>query len=421
MPRILQRRIFLPWAVVIALAPAQHAHAIAGDSDKAVGFDGSFRTITAATANYAVEGAPQALQSDGHAQTLLRLVLAGRPSAKLSYEAHLVHDLTMQSRALPGGLSAASGMRYRALDERWRWLEDGVVGSGVTLDRLNIKLALPFADITVGRQAITFGKTYFWNPLDVFLAFDPTAFDREYKRGVDALRVEIPLGYFSGVSLVGALGRPQGGHSFYRSALIGRVFTTHFDWDFSAQGGKVYGGYHLGGGAGGELGPIEARFELGYFWPTEYLRPVSATPMPQGLSAVVGVGRYFNVFERTLALQAEYLFNGRAAADVADSFLWVAKGFLRQASPHAVGGTVSYALTPLLRGSLATIVGIAERPSLIVQPGFVYSAADEVELTAGALLAFGARPKLDAGANLVVQSEFGAYPHMFYVETKIYF
>ena len=37
----------------------------------------------------------------------------------------------------------------------------------------------------------------------MFLAFGSTQFDRDYKAGVDALRVDAPLGDFSGVTVVG--------------------------------------------------------------------------------------------------------------------------------------------------------------------------------------------------------------------------
>ena len=66
---------------------------------------------------------------------------------------------------------------------------------------------LGWGDLTAGRQAITFGKAYFWNPLDVFFPFDSSQIDREYKPGVDALRIDVPLGAFSGLNLVGAAGR----------------------------------------------------------------------------------------------------------------------------------------------------------------------------------------------------------------------
>lgn len=413
----------LSLAAIAMLAPTP-AVAIVGDSDQGVGLDGSLRTISAATANHEVSGQRLGPRSDGQAQALLRLVLAGHPSLWLSYEIHAIQNVALRTCSSATGSMAGtdSGLRYRAVDDRWRWHDTDSVNARADFDRLNVKLTLAVADVTLGRQAITFGKAYFWNPLDVFLSFDPTAFDRDYKGGVDALRIDFPLGDFSGLTIVGVLGRPHGGHMLYRSAALARVFTTFLDWDLSAQGGKIFAGFHAGLGATGELGPIEARIEAAYVWPARSLLPKNAVQAPQGLAAVVAAGRYFNVFDRTLSLQGEYLFNGAAgSASLSDNFVLVAKGMMLQASEHAAGATISYALAPLLHTSLAAIAAISERPSVILQPGILFSAADEVDLLAGAMLAFGDRPTLDAATGVAPQSEFGSYPHMFYIETKAYF
>src|SRR5574337_371271 len=88
----------------------------------------------------------------------------------------------------------------------------------------------------------------------------PNQFDRDYKAGVDALRIDVPFGSFSGVNLIGALGREitaagtyvGGGEtwhtSWFGSAVLARVFTHVHGWDLSAQAGKIYGGYQIGGG-----------------------------------------------------------------------------------------------------------------------------------------------------------------------------
>lgn len=410
-------------AVLTWLAP-RPAAAIFGDSDEEIGLDGSLRTLGAATSNYWVSGQRLGPRSDGQSQTLLRLVLAGHPTEWLSYEVHALQSLTLQTRAIVLGSAAGtnSGLRYRAFDGRWRWYDGSSVKAWLTCDRFNVKLALPFADVTLGRQAITFGKAYFWNPLDVFLAFDPTAFDRDYKRGVDALKVDVPIGDFSGITLVGVLGRPDGGHAGYRSAGVLRVFTNFLNWDFAVQGGKVYGGFHAGLAAAGELGPVEVRAEAAYFWPLPDLRPDNAADIPEGLTAVIGVGRMMALFDRTLTLQAEYLFNSAAGSTtLRESFDLVSKGLMLQASEHLLGAVVTYEITSLIRGSFATVFSMSDQPSVILQPGLGYSAADEVDLLAGAMIALGDRPTLDHATGLSFRSEYGTYPHFFYFEVKVYF
>ena len=94
------------------------------------------------------------------------------------------------------------------MDATTDWLQRSSQAASLWLDRPERpRCALPRADVTVGRQAITFGKAYFWNPLDEFLPFDARQIDRDYKAGVDAVRVDIPTSPFSGVNVVVAPGR----------------------------------------------------------------------------------------------------------------------------------------------------------------------------------------------------------------------
>ncbi|UCH63034.1 MAG: hypothetical protein JSU77_00830 [Fidelibacterota bacterium] len=69
------------------------------------------------------------------------------------------------------------------------------------LDNVFIKLNFPLFDITVGKQQISLGTGYAWNPVDIFNIkelLDPT-----YEQaGVTALRMELPLVGRSGLDLI---------------------------------------------------------------------------------------------------------------------------------------------------------------------------------------------------------------------------
>ncbi|NQV38390.1 MAG: hypothetical protein HQ509_10345, partial [Candidatus Marinimicrobia bacterium] len=61
------------------------------------------------------------------------------------------------------------------------------------LDNLYARLSFSKADITIGRQPLSLGSGYAWNPLDIFNSkdiMDPT-YDQP---GVMAFRIEIPFG-----------------------------------------------------------------------------------------------------------------------------------------------------------------------------------------------------------------------------------
>ena len=430
-------------SLVTTLATPRPASALYGDRYGAFGVDGSLRTVTGGTRNYdhpLLYGLDN--PADAFSQTLLRLEAGGRPNEWLSYELHGVADLTFGtfSSALGGGSGAlplpgtgGSAMRFRAVDEAQELLDDDDTAVHGWLDRCAIKIALPRADLTVGRQPLSFGKAYFWNPLDVFGAFDPRQFDRDYKPGVDALRLDVPLGDFSGLTVVAAAGRrldlatggwPEGEDgwvdaSLYGSGAIARVFTNHWEWDWALQAGAVYGGWQVGGAASGELDTLSVRLEGAYLLARD-ARPVPFAPgedeVVSHATAVLGLGHRF---ENELMLEGEYLYNGAGDPDQPlVSMLRQSTGGTWHISRHLAGVSASYPLLPILNVSLATMAAISDNPSALIQPGLQLSVSDEADFMAGAMLPIGERPAAD---SLEFPSEFGTYPYIGYMEFKFYF
>jgi hypothetical protein len=426
----------LLWVIAALAAPS--AHALVGDTEGIGGLDGSIRTLAAGVRNYDF---PPFFggEWDELSQTLLRLTLVGRPRPWVAYEVHGVESVDYASATgapgtTPFGL-APRDVRYRALDASTTWHEDAGTSATLFLDRANVRLVYGRAEVTAGRQAITFGKTLFWNPLDVFLAFDPRQFDRDYKPGVDAVRVDVALGDFSGVDVVAAAGRTldalgmfAGGDetldaTWFGSAVLGRAFATTHGWDVSLQGGKIYGGYQVGGGAVGELGPLEVRLEAAQLF-ADQSPPLLPPLFPgqdlveSGLQAVVGVGHRF---ESSLTLEAEYFENGLGdSAELDASLLRFVSGGILDLSDRLLGAVVSYDVLPILVGQLGTIVALDD-PSVQVQPRLTWSAADEVEVLAGAIVSRGARPAQPFPGLFALRSEFGTFPDFYYVEVKLYF
>ncbi len=421
-------------AAAVAAGPAV-ARAEVGEPGGALALGGSLRILPAATYGYRLrvpantppEQVPAVAASlperSAAAYTVLaRLTASGRPRPWLSYEAHLLQEVTSASTR-PDSLvlvqPTGSAARDRLVFGAWHWGDQGDVDARLQADRLAVKLALAGVDVTAGRQAITFGKAYFWNPLDVFRPFPALQLDRDYKAGVDALRIDVALGSFSGCTLVGVLGDARR-RSWYSSAAVARAFTTWRAWDLTLQGGKIHGGYQVGGGSQGELGPFDLRAEASWFLPEREQRPANERELPEALSAVLGAGRRL---DRT-GVDVEYLYNGAGRVSLARAWPLVMEGLLPQASRHVIGAAVTHEATPLLKASLKTVVSLSDG-SVLFQPGVAYSAADEVSLTAGAVLAFGERPVVELDAqgepSLRYRSEFGSYPHVFYLESTFYF
>jgi hypothetical protein len=430
------RRARLLLAAVAALGePARTASALEAGGVPG----GSLRTV-GALVHRPDTYLPGDQSAEGLSQTLLRLSASDSPGTCWTYEIHAVQSLTWQPGSSDGEhpslYPAVSRCRYRALDAEWEQsagaADDGRWTARLWLDRAAVHLRLPRADVALGRQAVTFGKAYFWNPLDAFLPFDPNQFDRDYKPGVDALRIDVPLGPLAEFTLVGGAGREigyddgyiQGGAlnaSWYGSALLAHAGWHAAGWDWALQGGKVYGGCQAGGGAVGELGPLAVRIEGTLF------RAAASPALPPPLhgdlyedrfDAVAGAGRRF---ANSLDLQAEYFYNGGGTGgqDLTASSVRRRLLVIRHLGRHMTGFSASYEVSPLVTARLV-LVGSLDDGSMQTQPTLSISVSDNADVLAGASISRGDRPSAQNG-TVKPRSEFGSLPDLYFVELKYAF
>ena len=94
------------------------------------------------------------------------------------------------------------------------------------LDNAYIKLSFKYVDLLVGKQQISLGTGYVWNPMDVFNVKD--YLDPTYEQpGHNAVRVDVPVGSSSTIT---ALYSPEGtwGDSAKMLQFKGRI--SHFDY-----------------------------------------------------------------------------------------------------------------------------------------------------------------------------------------------
>lgn len=383
---------------------------------------------------------------DGLAQSIIRLTMDGQSDDILSFEAHLVADLTWTTA--PGGFVAMGSIggraakRYRSVEVSWDWLDESRWEGRIFLDRFNLKYAFPSMDVTIGRQAINFSQAYFWNPLDIFLPFDPEAFDRDYKPGVDALRVDYTLGPYSSLTLVAAAGReivvdageegPElsmknfSDEPWYGSALLARARTNWREWDLTLQGGKVYGGWQAGVGFSGDAMELGIRGEATWFSAAggrelSYGDDKKVELAGDHAAAVIGVDHRF---ENGLHVNVEYLYNGAGGDDLFTGMIRTATGGTISLGRHLLGADMSYEFHPLVNGHLSWIRSFSDSSSL-VSPTVAISMSDESDLILGATIGIGDRPESAGGdggtfESLEFRSEFGTYPNIFFMEFKYY-
>lgn len=339
---------------------------------------------------------------------LLRLILTGSVAKRSWFEFHLLEGGIINP--LPeavGGFVAFSGAdRFRVDDLRHVQTRHEDFSSSIAVDRANITVRFPRLDLTVGRQAVSLGTTYFWNPIDLLTSFSPYEFDRDYKPGVDAAKAEIALGELSGISFIYAAGSH---FDFNESALLIRPFATLSDCDMALTAGWFRKDGFAGADFSGEVGPgVGLRGELAYF---------AAEEDSDFVQVVIGSEYRFG---NNLYVSGEYFYNGFGTTHT--SRYWskllsdrVVGGDLYNLSRHYLGVLGSYEVTPLLTVSLATIINLTDQ-SMLIDPTVIYSLGDNTECVAGMVLGTGEDPR-----GMLLKSEFGSYPDYLFIQLKYHF
>ncbi len=332
----------------------------------------------------------------------LRLELEGNPRRWLGYEVHLRLEDDVYSEpfiAALTGVTETGTTLFRGLGKDVELTRSETHRLWAEVDYANVRFTSGKVDVVVGRQAVTFGRSFFWNPTDWLSTFAPTEIDREYKGGVDALRVSYALGRTGGAEVLYAYGEDGEQNA---SALIGRAFANWHGWDVEVMGGSVLVDTRLGVAFSGDAGGAGVRGEIAWHHPRE---PYPGDPTSDFLRATVEVDyRWPN----SLQLFTELHYNGFGTDDPARyAALFfsprVVTGQIQNVGRVYAGSQISYELTPLLTVAAAVLVNLDDRSGL-VNPTVTYSLSDESNLVAGALVPWGAEPD---GAG--PRSEYGSY------------
>jgi hypothetical protein len=347
-----------------------------------------------------------------------RLVLDQRLELQLGWQldALVPSDRSFATAAVAGGSpqpASAPRARRRLVDF------DPVLArhDGATLSHdlglLAVRLDTAHADLVVGRQVLSWGSGRLWNPTDLLSPFAPTDVDREVRRGVDAVRVSIPLAATSQLELLWLplpAARDQGG--------VARLQTNLLGFDVAPSVAKYVRDVVLGLDATGDLGRFGVHGEAAW---TIALDRDADGQREDFVRAVVG-GDVRPVDE--LAITAEYYFNGWGAADPSGylgvlSSARVTRGEVFGAGRHYLGVAGSWRASELLTVNASTIVNLGD-PSVIVVPSLEYWAQQDVLLRAGAYLPLGRQPGPGATGGLTLRSEYGVAPLGLFAQVAIY-
>jgi len=285
------------------------------------------------------------------------------------------------------------------------------------LDRLYLAWMPQWGSIKIGRQAITWGHGFVFNPFDLFNPFPPTAIDRDYKVGDDMLNVQasIPnIGDLQGL-YVARRDPDTGSVSTDQASAAAKLHVAAGTTEFDFMGGKQFEDYVAGVGTTGYIG--DAAWRVDGTW----------TFLDDGddyLSLTANMDYSWVWFKKNVYGFIEYYFNGLGKTDYQDAVLdpaiaeRVARGELFALGRNYLSGHIQLELHPLFK-VFFTAINNVEDPSGILQPYATWDISQNLQLTGGVNVSYGAKDTEYGGftlpgTDICTKSSDNAYLWLFY-------
>ncbi len=377
----------------------------------------------------------------------MRLKLEGSHKDRWRWQMHVRSQGMTSSfpNAMDAMGTAGSARPPRALPMQTFRPDDPTFYMYHEIDLLNVRLRLGPVDIILGRQPISFGAGFVWQPADLVGTFSPLEVDREYKPGVDALRINWATGTFSELTFVAAFGGPacRGGSlpsgdpchdyqprfSLDHSVALARYRTTVGKWDMGILGGWVRGDVTGGLFVTGAVKRYRFRSEVVVTWDLEkdlaYAGDGRGSEHEIFVRAVAGADYTFDT-ERPLSVLVEFFYNGFGSRKTSDYLERMQRPRLAEFGEVVNVGVFYAALglhwEPVERLTLTTTaMGNLTDPSMHLSASMSYKLSDNSVLDAGALVPVGKAPAVGRFGFPEIRSEFGLYPHLYYLAWKMYF
>jgi hypothetical protein len=255
-------------AVTIAVAGSAQAIGSAKNDSASITAVGSAWLLGAYYHSWSLRPPLMPPPDDGIGAAVLRLIIDGDLPRGLGYEANFYFELARGPTHLGGNtfLTPSSfATPYRTRFAGWTYWSNGSISGDMAIDRLRLHRAFGPVDVSIGRFPVNHSVTFLFTPNDFFAPFSATTLNKNYKPGVDAVRVNVAIGQLSGLELLGVLGSDlDGTPTWARSALTARLDTVLAGFHGAIIGGKLAERWVLGGTLQGEVKGIGVRAE-GHF------------------------------------------------------------------------------------------------------------------------------------------------------------
>lgn len=308
--------------------------------------------------------------------------------------------------------SVGSGILPSTGKASWRmtplyeqYIEENRFAAAHEIDRGLVALHPEWGDVVIGRQAIGLGRGRLFSAVDMFSPFSTLEIDREWRRGVDALRAEYRLSATAAVEFIGVFG-----DSWNRSAALVRLRGYFGNTDAEILGGKRAEDEFFGMVLSSAVLDAELHTELAVFKTPE--------PHPEGEAfgndhfvpkAVLGLSYTFNI-GNGLTVLGEYHYSGFGAGstDAISDLLSMPeyreryrRGDMQILGRQAAGLQASYPLNESLNADANVLISPTDGSGLL-SPSLRWDFSQTGSFTVAGYLPWGAEPE---DGN--IQSEYG--------------
>jgi hypothetical protein len=270
------------------------------------------------------------------------------------------------------------------------------------------------AEITAGRQTISWATSLIFTPADPFAPFDPADPFREFRAGVDAVRLQGFSGAFTELDFVF---RPADTRAGTTITALGRITTATGPWEISGWAGVLHDGGATSAAATLTAAGTAFRGEAELRWPDDVVR------------FSIGADRSFPLAGRDVL---EYQRDGYGATDP-DDYLDVllsdpySRGEMQVIGRNETAIQTSWQASPLVTTDFLTIWNMDDG-SFLLSPAASYSVSNEVYVRGGFFFGIGANERrIDAPfvpeepSIALPGSEYGIVPSSLYLSLTAFF
>ena len=286
------------------------------------------------------------------------------------------------------------------------------------LDRASFNFQTKTINLTIGRQAVGWGRGTIFSAIDIFAPFTPLEINREWRRGVDAARADIKISNTASIDMVTAWGP-----SLDQSALGVRLRGYAGPIDAELVFAKRATDYMYGVTSSAAIGNFEMHGEFAVFQTPGDVPSSGLLGNPSLVpKAVLGISNNFNI-GTGLKVLMEYHYSGFGASDpkLLSSLLAtpsyskrIQRGDTQILGRQVVAVQAAYRFNERWNGSFEVLQSLTDTSGVLL-PSLSWDFSERMSLQGALFYGYGTPPRMG-----VPQSQFGGVPPTFILRMSFY-